>query len=112
VAVVIKADCPDCGVVHLGVADETVRICTDDSSGAYSFRCAGCGAAVSHAARPDIVDLLVRAGCEQVCWRLPGELAERRSGPNLTIDDLLDFHLLLQGDTRQRELQELVGGAP
>ncbi len=98
-------------MVRLGVGDVTVRVCTDDSSGAYSFRCDGCGAAVSHPARPDVIDLLVRAGCEEVCWRLPGELAERRSGPSFTIDDLLDFHLLLQGDTWQRELQALVGGA-
>ena len=106
----IKADCPECGVVRLRTGDVTVRVCTDDDSGAYSFRCAQCGSAVSHPARADVVDLLVRAGCEQIRWRLPSELAERRSGPSFTTDDLLDFHLLLKGDAWQRDLQALVGG--
>jgi rRNA maturation protein Nop10 len=111
VAVVIKADCPECGVVRLGTGDVTVRVCTDDGSGAYSFRCDQCGSAVSHPARPDVVELLVRAGCERIRWHLPSELAERRGGPSFTSDDLLDFHLLLKGDGWQRELRALVGGA-
>jgi hypothetical protein len=111
VAVVIKADCPECGVVRLRTGDVTVRVCTDDESGAYSFRCDQCGSAVSHPARPDVVELLVRAGCEHVRWRLPSELAERRGGPRFTSDDLLDFHLLLRDDAWQRELQALVGRA-
>jgi hypothetical protein len=97
-------------VVRLGTGDVTVRVCTDDDSGAYSFRCEQCGSAVSHPARPDVVDLLVRAGCRQIRWRLPSELAERRDGPSITIDDVLDFHLLLRDDGWERELQALVGG--
>ena len=30
-------------------------------------------------------------------WRLPAELTEARIGEPLTPDDLLDFHLLLEG---------------
>ncbi|HWW46109.1 MAG TPA: hypothetical protein VN180_13645 [Acidimicrobiia bacterium] len=97
-------------MVRLGTGDVTVRVCTDDDSGAYSFRCEQCGSAVSHPARPDVVDLLVRAGCRQIRWRLPSELAERRDGPSITIDDVLDFHLLLRDDGWQHELQALVGG--
>ena len=38
--------------------------------------------------------------CDEEVWRLPAELAERPGGPApaFTADDLLDFHLLLQGD--------------
>ena len=95
---VIKADCPGCGVVRLGARDVTVRVCSDDGSGAYTFRCAECGAAVSHEAAPSVCDLLVSAGVRRVEWRWPDELADRGSGPVLTTDDLLDFHLLLQRD--------------
>ena len=109
-AVVIKADCPECGVVRLRTRDITVRVCTDTEAGAYSFRCGQCGAAVSHPAEPDVCDLLVRAGCEHVRWRLPSELGERRSGPSFTADDLLDFHLLLRGDAWHAELEALLAG--
>jgi hypothetical protein len=110
VAVVIKADCPECGVVRLGTEDVTVRVCADDGSGAYSFHCVGCGLAVSHPARQDVVELLTRAGCKHVEWRLPDELGEHRGGPSFTTDDLLDFHLLLRGDAWHDELQRLVSG--
>ena len=42
--------------------------------------------------------LLRQAGCEEEVWHLPAELTERRKGPALTSDDLIDFHLLLQQD--------------
>jgi len=96
--------------VRLGTGDVTVRVCTSDGSGAYSFRCAGCGVAVSHPARPDVYELLIRAGCQHVEWTWPGELAERRSGPSFTADDLLDFHLLLRGDAWHDEFDSLVAG--
>jgi len=111
VAVVIKADCPECGVVRLGTADVTVRVCASDGSGAYSFHCEGCGEAVSHPARPDVYELLIRAGCQHVEWRWPDELAEHRDGPSFTTDDLLDFHLLLRGDAWHAELDRLASGA-
>jgi hypothetical protein len=97
-AIVIKADCPDCGVVPLGPPDLTVRVCTDDGSGAYCFRCAACGSAVSHVATPDVCELLVSAGVERVEWRFPDELQGRPGGPRFTTDDLLDFHLQLRHD--------------
>jgi hypothetical protein len=111
-AIVIKADCPDCGVVRLGAREVTVRVCTDDGSGAYCFRCAGCGAAVNHDADPAVCDLLISAGVECVEWRWPHELAERPSGPRFTNDDLLDFHLILRRDEEwHQELAALVPDA-
>jgi hypothetical protein len=108
--VVIKADCPVCGVVRLGATDVTVRVCADDSSGAYCFRCAECGSGVSHEASLDVCDLLVSAGVARVDWRWPEELGERPGGPQFTTDDLLDFHLLLGRDTEWSE--ELAAFAP
>ncbi len=104
----IKADCPGCGVVRLGARDVTVRVCVDDGSGAYCFRCAICGSAVQHPANLGVCDLLVSAGVERVDWRWPEELTERHTGPGFTPDDLLDFHLLLDRDDAEwgRQLAE------
>jgi hypothetical protein len=86
--------------VRLGAGDVTVRVCVDDGTGAYRFRCPTCSTAAVHEASPAICALLREAGCDEEVWRLPAELAERPGGPApaFTADDLLDFHLLLQGD--------------
>lgn len=109
---VIKAECPECGVVRLGARDVTVRLCTDDGPGAYCFRCAGCGVAVSHEAGRTVCDLLLSAGVDCVEWRWPDELEARPDGPGFTTDDLLDFHLLLGRDEDLgRELAALASDA-
>lgn len=101
----IKAECPGCGAVRLRVADLTVRTCADDEGrGAYRFRCPRCEGSVLHDATPAICALLVSVGVDEEIWSLPAELREPRTGPVLTHDDLLDFHLLLQGDDWQEHL--------
>jgi hypothetical protein len=90
-------------VVRLGAGDVTVRVCTDDGTGGYCFRCAQCGSAVHHDANPAVCDLLVSAGVERVEWRWPAELQNRPDGPGFTTDDLLDFHLLLSRDDEWSE---------
>jgi hypothetical protein len=94
----IRANCPSCGDVQLTAEDLTVRVCADDERGSYCFRCPDCRRAVAKEASRRIVDLLVSSGVRMQVWRLPAELAESRLGPALTPDDLLDFHLFLQGD--------------
>ena len=111
-AVVIKAECPGCGVVRLGAPDLTVRVCSDDGSSAYTFRCGECGAPVHHDITPGVRDLLVSAGVRRLEWRWPAALAEHSDAPNLTVDDLLDFHLLAsRDDTFNRALAALLDGA-
>jgi hypothetical protein len=109
-AVVIKADCPGCGVVRLRTRDLTVRVNADDGSGAYCFRCAHCGAAVSHEANQSVRDLLLLAGVRQEEWHWPAELEERPAGPALTVDDLLDFHVMLRDDAWPARLAEVAEG--
>jgi hypothetical protein len=41
-------------------------------------------------------------------WRWPAELAELRTGPPLTPDDLLDLHVLLEDDGWFDQLVALV----
>jgi len=53
---------------------------------------------VSKPAEPRIVDLLLSAGVQLVTWDLPAELAEAKSGPPITYDDLLSFHFDMEQD--------------
>ena len=105
----IKAECPRCGAVRLGPVDVTVRTCAADGTGAYRFRCPLCDIAAFHDASPAICALLRQAGCAEEIWHLPAELEERRTGPALTPDDLLDFHLSLKSDDWQESLHALMG---
>jgi hypothetical protein len=104
----IRANCPSCGDVQLRATDLTVRVCSDDESGSYCFLCPACERAVAKDASRRIVDLLVSSGVRLQVWRRPAELLEDRDGPQLTPDDLLDFHLLLSQDSWFDELNEVV----
>ncbi|MEZ5203890.1 MAG: hypothetical protein R2701_05800 [Acidimicrobiales bacterium] len=72
----IRASCSDCGDVELTSADVTVRVCSADSTGSYSFSCPRCSRIVVKSAEPRIVELLVTSGVRLVTWHLPEELAE------------------------------------
>lgn len=97
-ATVIKASCYECGDVELGVAELSVRVCTEDTQSSYVFRCPTCQMSVAKPAERRIVDLLVASGVELVEWRLPAELFEPHGGQAISHDDLIDFHHLLQSD--------------
>ena len=104
----IRASCPDCGDVELTTSDIAVRICADDDRGSYAFRCPSCRMAVTKAAEPRIVDLLVTSGVRLDVWHLPAELKEVRTGELFTHDDLLAFHELLESETWFATLSEMV----
>jgi hypothetical protein len=106
----IRASCEECGDVELRVDDVTVRVCIDDDAGSYVFRCPSCEMAVVKDAEPRVVELLVASGVEVTAWSIPAELAEARSGPAFTHDDLLDFHELLERDDWQRQLLDPAPG--
>jgi predicted RNA-binding Zn-ribbon protein involved in translation (DUF1610 family) len=105
----VRAQCPACGDVQLQIDDLTVRVCNDnETSSTYRFACPGCEQTVHREASPRIVDLLLSAGAPHELWSWPAELAEPRSGPPLTPDDLLDLHVLLEDDTWFQQLVALV----
>ena len=107
----IRASCGECGDVELTTDDVTVRVCADDNSGSYSFRCPQCEMAVVKAAEPQIIELLVASGVRLSTWRLPAELTEPRQGRPITHDDMLDFHDLLANDEQWiHEVSRLVEG--
>jgi len=104
----VRAQCPVCGDVQLGINDLTVRVHDDDTAGDYRFRCPECAQMVTRPASSRIVDLLMSAGAAEERWSWPAELAERPSGPPLTPDDLLDLHVLLADDAWFDQLVALV----
>ncbi len=76
----------------------------DAGEGIYSFVCPGCTDQVEKQADRKIVALLVSAGVSlvdgpEVTTVTPvPDPEERREGPALTLDDLIQFHFQLQDD--------------
>jgi hypothetical protein len=91
----IRATCPTCGEVELTPDDIELRVCTHAPASYYEFACPLCADQVRKPADDRIVQLLISGGVSATVWELPDELRDQ-SGPALTLDDLLDFHLLLQ----------------
>lgn len=94
----IRASCPTCGDVELTSRDVTVQVCSSTRQGSYAFQCPACEMAVSKPAEQRIVDLLVSSGVRLMVWELPAEMDERKEGPPISYDDLLEFHYALQQD--------------
>ena len=94
----IRASCPSCGDVELTTRDVRVLLCSDTNEGSYAFQCPACTVAVSKAAEPRVVDVLVAAGVKLTVWQLPAELNETHQGPAIGYDDLLQFHFELQSE--------------
>ena len=94
----IRATCPDCGDVVIPRDRMQVRICAEDRSGSYNFPCPSCGVAVSRQAEDRIIQLLLAGGVEMTVWHLPAELFEPVTGPAITHDEVLDFHIALEDD--------------
>ena len=95
-------------MVHLKVNDLTVRVCDDDSHGAYRFRCPTCDTIVLHDASTPVCALLTSVGVRSETWRRPQEICEFHDGGAFTCDDLLDFHFLLQTDDWLQRLEAAV----
>lgn len=91
----IRATCPTCGEVELTPDDIQLRVCTHAPASYYQFNCPLCHIEVQKPADDRVVQLLISGGVAASVWELPEEFTEDRGGPPLTMDDLLDFHLLL-----------------
>jgi hypothetical protein len=92
--------CRDCGDVVVPVNQCQLRRCDDDGAHSLAYRCMRCRRCdvVGHLHANEIVELL-DAGLVVVPWHLPAEVHEAHfTGGALTLDDLLDFHLLLEHD--------------
>jgi hypothetical protein len=93
--------------VEVGSAGVGVQLCSTTGAATYSFLCPLCQVLVTKGASGRVVTALTDAGVRLVRWSLPAELAETKSGPPITHDDLLAFHLDLAAGTWQEELAAL-----
>jgi hypothetical protein len=100
----VRATCPTCGDIELTVDQVQVQVCVTTAQSTYSFLCPACAFIVNKEANDSIVESLTSAGSRLVAWSLPAELDEPKVGPRITHDDLLEFHMALEGGDWQSEL--------
>lgn len=117
----IRTTCPRCGEVDMGPESILLSVTQSGREGTYRFTCPTCMDAVEKRADRKIVALLVSAGVDvagrgsgdttmtetmfdqEVGSRDPrGDLPE---GPPFSVDDLIEFHFLLEDD---RNIQEFL----
>jgi predicted RNA-binding Zn-ribbon protein involved in translation (DUF1610 family) len=110
-AAIVRATCPTCGDVELAVEAVQVQICVTTAHSSYSFLCPTCSLIVNKEANDSVVASLTSAGSRLVAWTLPAELDEPKIGPRITHDDLLEFHMALESDDWQSELDALAANS-
>jgi hypothetical protein len=84
--------------VEMSIRQVQVEVCESSDVSTYSFQCPRCRFRVSKGAAPHVVQTLMAAGVAVHTWELPAELAETKSGPAISHDDLLAFHFELADD--------------
>jgi hypothetical protein len=116
----IRTTCPRCGEVDMGPEAISLSVRSSGREGSYRFTCPRCDDAVEKRADRKIVALLVSAGVdlehraasESLFDQDPVEerppLEQAPGGPAFTIDDVIEFHFLLEDD---RYLKEFLAGS-
>ena len=93
----VTCSCPSCGQLELEPCDFLLVVCaTDADRSFYQFTCPRCSSLVTKHASERVVEGLASRGVR--VGALPAEALEERTGPALTVDDLLDLLLALEGD--------------
>jgi hypothetical protein len=93
--IVVVTGCPDCGRVTVPVVHVTLHVRDHADRNRFSFTCPSCEAWISLPASARDVRMLRDVCVQERLERVPKELLEQRSGPALTLDDLIDFGLQL-----------------
>ena len=109
---IVRASCPECGDIEMGTSDLELRLCSAPQASIYLFTCPRCEEIVVKPASDErIVTLLSSVGVPTVHWDLPAELDEPHEGPEFTVDDLLDLHLMLERTDWFDRLQRIPTGS-
>jgi predicted RNA-binding Zn-ribbon protein involved in translation (DUF1610 family) len=117
----IRTTCPRCGEVDMGPQAISLSVRGNGREGSYRFTCPSCADDVEKRADRKIVALLVSAGvdierADQEPFPHPElfdeEGSDRRvpDGPPFTIDDVIEFHFLLEDESYIREFLASSGG--
>jgi predicted RNA-binding Zn-ribbon protein involved in translation (DUF1610 family) len=117
----IRTTCPRCGEVDMGPEAIMLSVRQSGREGSYRFTCPSCADDVEKRADRKIVALLVSAGVdieqsEQDQLLFDDEDAEDSrgqipQGPRFSIDDVIEFHYLLEDDRYIEEFLASSGGA-
>jgi predicted RNA-binding Zn-ribbon protein involved in translation (DUF1610 family) len=120
----IRTTCPRCGEVDMGPEAISLSVRSSGREGSYRFTCPRCDDAVEKRADRKIVALLVSAGVDleprgsgselgeslfdQEPMESFGSIEQAMAGPAFTIDDVIEFHFLLEDD---RYLKDFLAGS-
>jgi predicted RNA-binding Zn-ribbon protein involved in translation (DUF1610 family) len=119
----IRTTCPRCGEVDMGPEAISLSVRSSGREGSYRFTCPRCDDAVEKRADRKIVALLVSAGVDlesrgtseasgtlfdQEPADAVAPLEQAVDGPAFTIDDVIEFHFLLEDD---RYLNRFLAGS-
>jgi predicted RNA-binding Zn-ribbon protein involved in translation (DUF1610 family) len=97
-----SVNCPECGDVELA-ADQLWLVLPTAGDAHYDFYCPDCGELVREIAGPSAIAFLAPlVAVEEM--DVPAEALEPRSGPSLTMDDVLDFANDLSREDWEAEL--------
>ncbi len=107
----IRIKCPTCGEVDLSPDELSLYVPSEDRV-TYSFTCPECDRTVERPTTRKTAALLIAAGVEPVTTSAaatetvlpPEDRSPDPEAPPLTLDDLLELHLLLQDDRALAEL--------
>lgn len=108
----IRLTCPACGFeqdLPPGDIELIVAPVEHELPAAYGFTCRGCAHAAIRTADSQALEVLLAAGVDPAGGPRNTRFAHPEAppaGPPLTLDDLLDLHLLLAGDTWFAHLRE------
>jgi predicted RNA-binding Zn-ribbon protein involved in translation (DUF1610 family) len=111
---IIRTACPACGEVDVSAEAVLLHVLQGSFEGIYSFICPACREDVEKRANRKIIALLVSAGVgiedrsgHPSSTRFGETESDPRgripAGPPLTLDDLIDFHFLLEDDHYVKE---------
>ena len=115
----IRTTCPRCGEVDMGPEAISLSVRSNGREGSYRFTCPSCADDVEKRADRKIVALLVSAGVDvDAPVEAPShpELfdeddAPATLGPPFSIDDVIEFHYLLEDDAYVQQFLASSGGA-
>jgi len=112
----IRTTCPRCGEVDMGPEAISLAVRSNGREGSYRFTCPSCEDDVEKRADRKIVALLVSAGVDisrsDVESGFTPELFDEEQdeveprepqSPRFTVDDLIEFHYLLEDESYIRD---------